>query len=740
MDPLAVLGAPPGDGAAAARAVMAAVESITPGPGGTLHTTYLGRDLKLTAQQAEQVRSAARAQLGRAVDRSARRGDDAMGRYQEHEKVNADFPVTSRAVKGWAWVRSLGDYSNPDEALAGLKATLATEADLARKALAAGQFQAAAEHVARADAASERAAKLVEAYVKQLIEGGEGLAVGLEYTRDAAFITLGILAVVVTGGAAAGVAPGVLGTGVAGLSVTGTATVISVGAPIVANVGAGAVEAAYGDKVDWGSIAFDAAVQVVLARFGGKLGQGVFGRLAGNPATATLGRKAVAVLLSGVATHEVSQAFSVTAHKTFDALRGRDVTWEGFVTEMEQRLTDPTGLFMAVLMSGVQMGANVTVERAAAPKPPTPPVTKPPVAKPPAAKPPAVKPPAKSPAAPLVATEPPAGSTSQSPTAKPRAPKPATMEPSGVAPPPAAKPKSAGTTKSTAAPKSAARPKAPVPAVDEPLNSPVPRKPGTSSRFAEGEGMLESVRAANTGASVEQRTLAERGTQVDSSPGRAPGRRVSSGGSARPKPAAASGPAAAKAPSPKPKNPSTASSTAPGPKTKGLTKPSQTAPKVTAKAGAKPISQRVLIGDLENGLPTGVTGELLPSDLHTGSPSSSDVNPVGLRTGELDPLGARRGHLLANLFGGSGRDRGNLAWMHKRINSSDYKVRFENPVRKALEGGNSVRFGVRPKFRPGEAAPYEVEVWATRPDGTVVVPVQDIPTPGLGDISSAVGD
>jgi hypothetical protein len=244
------------------------------------------------------------------------------------------------------------------------------------------------------------------------------------------------------------------------------------------------------------------------------------------------------------------------------------------------------------------------------------------------------------------------------------------------------------------------------------------RHPGSRSRFAEGEGAVEALRSSNRGASLEERALASGGVRHDETPGRTPGRRASPAGtSAKKATTTAKAPAKAKAPS------------------KAPAKAPAKAKAAATKSGVPPASERVLVGDLENGLPTGVTGELVPEDLHTGSPSSSDVNPVGLRTGELDPLGARRGHLLGNLFGGSGRDRGNLAWMHKRINNSDFKVQFENPLRRALESGETVLFGVRPKYRGDEVAPYAVEVWATTTSGKVIVPVRDIASPGLSDVT-----
>jgi hypothetical protein len=141
---------------------------------------------------------------------------------------------------------------------------------------------------------------------------------------------------------------------------------------------------------------------------------------------------------------------------------------------------------------------------------------------------------------------------------------------------------------------------------------------------------------------------------------------------------------------------------------------------------------RVLVGDLENGKATYVVGTLEPADLHTGTPTGG-VYPLGLQPGELVQHDAARGHLLGNLFGGSGTHEGNLAWMHSRINLSDYKVHFENPVHSALKKGQTVDFSIRPLFREGDAAPYAIEVWARTPEGEIV-PLQPIPTPALADV------
>ncbi len=361
--------------------VMRVIDAIKPSElaGGLFTTRFKGQTITLTTQQAEQVRAGARKALKDALDKSISRRNQALGRYQGQEKVNDDFPVTSRAVKAFAWIRSLGSYSNPRESVYGQSAIVNDRAARAKAAIEKGSFAEAIRLVSEADAASERTSIIVHAYIDQLIEGGENLATGLTYTRDAAFITVGVLAVVITGGAALGLEAGVVGTGVGGLSLGTTTTVVSVGAPIVANLGVAGLKVAEGDKVDWGQLVVETVVQIVLAKFGGKLSAGIAGKLAGNPATQTLARQAIATLVSGAATHVVSQAFSTTVSDVYQQLHGKNVTWDDYLKHLADALSEPTGWFMVALGSGVHTAAQAKVANAvksqAAATPPQPAAT-----------------------------------------------------------------------------------------------------------------------------------------------------------------------------------------------------------------------------------------------------------------------------------------------------------------------------------------------------------------------------
>ncbi len=145
------------------------------------------------------------------------------------------------------------------------------------------------------------------------------------------------------------------------------------------------------------------------------------------------------------------------------------------------------------------------------------------------------------------------------------------------------------------------------------------------------------------------------------------------------------------------------------------------------------FDERVLVGGLdEYGRATHLTGELHPADLHTGTATGS-VYPPGPVRGELKLLRARRGHLLANLFGGRGGDPANLVWLYEFVNNSAYKSELENLIALALRRGENVRFSIVPHFRGRAAAPYAVEVWAESEVGTVVSH-RTIPSPGLSDL------
>ena len=74
----------------------------------------------------------------------------------------------------------------------------------------------------------------------------------------------------------------------------------------------------------------------------------------------------IATLVSGTATHVLSQAFSTAVSVVFqDQRRNKNTTWSDYVDALVASLSDPTGWFMVMLSSGVHLGAQVKVANAA---------------------------------------------------------------------------------------------------------------------------------------------------------------------------------------------------------------------------------------------------------------------------------------------------------------------------------------------------------------------------------------
>ena len=194
---------------------------------------------------------------------------DASGAYEEQQKVDAHHRFVAPIVKG----RGVEDpgptmrryVKDADGALA-----------QAQKALDSGDLVAAARLAFSAEASAEKAAKMVAAYVDQIIGSAEMTVTVLEGIKTASAITLFALSLVATGGASAAATSTVFGFEV---GTSAAVTTVMAGSAIAEEVGVGIVRAADGDNVDWGEIITHAAITAIVARFA----PGVGGRIAGAP-------------------------------------------------------------------------------------------------------------------------------------------------------------------------------------------------------------------------------------------------------------------------------------------------------------------------------------------------------------------------------------------------------------------------------------------------------------------------
>jgi hypothetical protein len=340
--------------------VMNAVERVRAVGEDMYGTEFKGRSIRMNLGERDRLIAQTRAALQKSINRVRGQADFALSGYEIQNEVNEDSPVISFLVTTFAGVR---DKPGKIRAAVQLSHLLAAHA---QGAAAAGNFVMAAQTLAAAETHAKRATELSREYRDGIIGGAESAVTVLEYTRDASFVTLGVLAIIATGGAAAGAA-GATTSAAAGTATTalgvkvGTvvaANTIAIGAPIVATTGGALARVTLGEKVDWGQVGLEVATGLVLSKFGGKLSQAMFTRLVGNAAVASVGKIAFGRIVSSVLTHQYSTVFSTIVEQTYRQLRHRDVTWNQFMDLLVDRLTDPKGIVVAGLMGAVQAGAD----------------------------------------------------------------------------------------------------------------------------------------------------------------------------------------------------------------------------------------------------------------------------------------------------------------------------------------------------------------------------------------------
>jgi len=176
-------------------------------------------------------------------------------------------------------------------------------------------------------------------YKEKNIGGAESIKTGGEYTRDGAKYTLMALATVASGG---------------------TALAVTISGNVAIDVTEAATKAALGEKVDWGQVAVDVAIQIVLAKFGGKLSSGLMGALQKNPAT----QKVEAQFLQGIV-HSLINGVESRAISTYiralyqtASTQNKPITWSEFIDQLVAQITDPKSIVIDIILGGVAAKAR----------------------------------------------------------------------------------------------------------------------------------------------------------------------------------------------------------------------------------------------------------------------------------------------------------------------------------------------------------------------------------------------
>jgi hypothetical protein len=429
---------------------------------GIFEFQWEGTTHRITGVDAAKLRQTATDSIRTGLGRAASIAASARGLYEAQSQTDRDSWVIAPIIK------FVGNIKDPGPVMLGLAAMADSSVAAARTSLAGGNYKAAAAFLVTAERQARQADKMSRAYWEKIIATGEMTVSALEVVRDVSFATVAVIAIVVSGGAA-------LGVGGFTASAAGSATLIATATPVVAGVSEGLAKAAMGDKVDWGSIAIDAAIAAIMYRFGGplagKIGGGMTKMLVAQ-AGRTLAKEAIAKAVAGVIVGRGASIVQSAIKAIYNNATGRPVTWAQYVDQVGTMMVDPKqGLFDLVSLA-LGLGAAAKLRPPpGGPAPATP-------AKPPPAKPPATSAPEPEPMAP--------------PAARPAAATPATAEAKPA--PAAAKPAATAAKPATTAAKpaiTAAKPAATDPAMEaaatkvlaQPAQSARPAKPAAAAEL-----------------------------------------------------------------------------------------------------------------------------------------------------------------------------------------------------------------------------------------------------------------
>jgi hypothetical protein len=255
-----------------------------------------------------------------------------VGIYADWEKENSDG-LLNRAVSGVSHL--LGDAKDPGGALSKMQFQMIAEETAGMKAASEQNIAEARKHLAAAHEIAENARKLVMAYTTDT-SGAERAVTGLKVADKA-----GDYATTVLGAVAPPVGEG--------LSLAKKGAVV-------------AMKVHLGDKVNWGEFAADVACELFFDKVGG----GDLAKRVGGPVTEKLvakyGKKVskefIEKEVEEVISHEMKTVVTTTAEEVYDAAKGKDITYEEFLSHMVDKMTDPQELLMTMVSSKVQVAVE----------------------------------------------------------------------------------------------------------------------------------------------------------------------------------------------------------------------------------------------------------------------------------------------------------------------------------------------------------------------------------------------
>jgi hypothetical protein len=111
------------------------------------------------------------------------------------------------------------------------------------------------------------------------------------------------------------------------------------------------------------------------------------------------------------------------------------------------------------------------------------------------------------------------------------------------------------------------------------------------------------------------------------------------------------------------------------------------------------------------GRPTGIVARITRAMINTGTKASQSIIPPGWR-GDGRLFNEARGHLLGRQLGGSGHVAKNLVTLQQNPANSPVMSGFEKEIRRAVEGGQNVRYSSRPVYKGTSVTPRGITLRA----------------------------
>jgi hypothetical protein len=252
--------------------------------------------------------------------------------YADFEKENEDG-ILKRGVAAVSHL--LGDAKDPGGALTKLQFELIAEHGAGMKAAAEQNVAEARKHLAAMNAIAEKARKLVLAYTTD-VSGAERAVTVLKVADKAGDVAT------------------------AGLEVL--APPIGKGLSLAKKGGVAAMQVHLGDEVNWAEF----GVEVACDLFFDKIGGGELAKRVGGPVTSKLvakfgtkvSKEFIEKSVEEVIKYEMTTVVKTTAGGIYDAAKGKDITYEEFLSRMIDKMTDPQELLVTMISSKVQIAVK----------------------------------------------------------------------------------------------------------------------------------------------------------------------------------------------------------------------------------------------------------------------------------------------------------------------------------------------------------------------------------------------